>query len=716
MAATPRKAKIEGPTGGRRRVVIEAISPELDGGQIPIKRTLRERVVVEADVFGDGHDQVACALLWRATAKGEWQRAPMRPLVNDRWRGSFSVTSLGLYQYTIEGWVDHFRTWRADLRKRVDAGQDVDVELRAGAELVAAAAERAAGPGPGAGADPAATEGGSAAAAQLRRAALLLASAGTPAGERIAAALDEALSTLMAAHPDLRDASRYGRELAVTVDRELARFSAWYELFPRSTSGVAGRHGTFADVEKMLPYVGGMGFDILYMPPIHPIGRTFRKGPNNSLDPRPEDPGSPWAIGNETGGHTAIHPELGTPAQFRHLVKVARERKLEIALDIAFQASPDHPWVTEHPSWFKHRPDGAIRYAENPPKKYQDIYPFDFESEDWRGLWEGLKGVFEHWAGEGVRVFRVDNPHTKPFGFWAWLIPELRRQWPELIFLAEAFTRPKVMYRLAKLGFTQSYTYFAWRNLKWELEEYFTELTRTNLVDYFRPSLWPNTPDILTEPLQQGTRATFIARLVLAGTLGASYGVYGPAFELMEHLPREHGGEEYLASEKYEIRAWDLARADSLAPLLARLNRIRRENPALQHNRSLQFHRIDNDRLIAYSKRSVGGVPVEPALSPEAAAARRDEMKASGGRGAAPATRRPEPDNLVLVVVNLDREATHSGWLDLPLQELGLDPSRPYELHDLLADAHYTWNGHWNYVELNPHLLPAHVFRVEQQR
>jgi starch synthase (maltosyl-transferring) len=484
-------------------------------------------------------------------------------------------------------------------------------------------------------------------------------------------------------------------------------------MFPRSTSPEPGGHGTFADVERLLPYIAGMGFDIVYLPPIHPIGATFRKGRNNTLDPDPSDVGSPWAIGSAEGGHTGIHAQLGTPEDFRHLVEATRAHGMEIALDIAFQASPDHPWVREHPAWFKHRPDGTIRYAENPPKKYQDIYPFDFESEDWSGLWRGLKGIFAHWAREGVRVFRVDNPHTKSFPFWAWAIPELKREWPDLIFLSEAFTRPKVMYRLAKLGFTQSYTYFAWRNAKWELEEYLRELTRTEVVEFFRPSLWPNTPDILHATLQEGFRSTFIARFVLASTLAASYGIYGPPFELMERVPREPGSEEYLHSEKYEIRDWDRGRADSLAPLIARVNRIRRENPALHHNRSLQFHRVDNDRLIAYSKRSIAGVPGEPAISPEAAAAIRDELE-SGRRTLMPA--RSEADNLILVVVNLDPEFTHSGWLDLPLRELGIDPALPYQLYDLMADARYTWTGHWNYVELNPHVLPAHIFRVEQHR
>jgi starch synthase (maltosyl-transferring) len=694
-------------------VVIEAVGPEVDCGLFPIKRTVGERVVVEADVFADGKDVVACALLWRRADEPGWARAPMVPLVNDRWRGEFPVGTLGSYLYTIEGWIDHFATWRSDLAKRVEAGQDVGVELLVGAELVEAAAARAAA---------AATDGGLGEraledAAVLRAFGTSLRTESASPDVRVAAAEDPALAGLMVAYPDLGHATRYERALAVRADRERARFAAWYEMFPRSASTDPDRPGTLADVERLLPYVAEMGFDVLYLPPVHPIGHAFRKGKNNALLPDGPDPGSPWAIGGPAGGHTALHPELGTLDDFRRLLSAATERGIEVALDIAFQASPDHPWVKEHPDWFRHRPDGTIRYAENPPKKYEDIYPFDFESEDWRGLWAGLRDVFEFWAEQGVRIFRVDNPHTKPFGFWEWLIPELKSRWPDLILLAEAFTRPKVMYRLAKLGFTQSYTYFAWRNTKWELEQYFRELTRTQVVDFMRPNLWPNTPDILTEPLQQGSPATFASRLVLAATLGASYGIYGPPFELMERAPREPGSEEYLHSEKYEVRVWERTRADSLAPFIARVNRIRRENRALQHNRSLQFHRIDNDRLIAYTKRCLAGVPVEPPLSPEAAAA----LSSPPARGRNPHARpapdaAPEDDNLLLIVVNLDREFTQSGWVDLPLQELGIDPDKPYQLHDLLADAHYTWNGHWNYVELNPRVLPAHIFRIEQRR
>jgi len=432
-----------------------------------------------------------------------------------------------------------------------------------------------------------------------------------------------------------------------------------------------------------------MGFDVLYLPPIHPIGTSHRKGRNNARQAEPGDVGSPWAIGaigasgaigaigKKGGGHTAIHPELGTPAAFRRLVKRARAAGLEIALDLAYQCSPDHPWVHEHPEWFRARPDGTIQYAENPPKKYEDIVPFDFETPAWRELWEALAGVVDHWIGEGVKIFRVDNPHTKALAFWEWLIARVQAEHPDVIFLSEAFTRPKVMYRLAKLGFTQSYNYFPWRNHKWELTEYFTELTKTEVAEFFRPNLWPNTPDILTEPLQVGGRPAFVQRLVLAATLGASYGIYGPPFELQEATPREPGSEEYLSSEKYELRSWDLERPDSLRDMIARVNRIRRENPALHQDRTLAFHGVENDQLLAYSK--------------------------SAG------------DNAILVVVNLDPHHTQVGWTALDLGALGVERDQPFQVHDLITDARYLWQGERNYVELDPHAVPAHIFRIRRQ-
>ncbi len=497
--------------------------------------------------------------------------------------------------------------------------------------------------------------------------------------EAIQQALSAELAELMYRHSERLFATSYEKQLQVIVDRERARFSTWYELFPRSCAPQPGRHGTFKDLEERLPYVASMHFDVLYLPPIHPIGRAYRKGKNNATTAQPGDPGSPWAIGGPEGGHKAIHPELGTLDDFRHLIRRAAEYGLEIAMDLAFQASPDHPYVKEHPEWFRQRPDGTIQYAENPPKKYQDIYPFDFESEHWRELWQELKSVVQFWIDQGVRIFRVDNPHTKPFAFWEWLIGEIKREHPETIFLSEAFTRPKVMYTLAKLGFTQSYNYFPWRNTKWELTQYFTELTQTEVREYFRPNLWPNTPDILPEYLQFGGPAAHMIRLILAATLGASYGIYGPVFELCENRPLAPGKEEYLDSEKYEIRHWDLERPESLRNLIARVNLIRRENPALQSNDSLRFHPVDNEQIIAYTKTTA------------------------------------DRSNQILTVVTLDPHHVQAGWVELPLDVLGIDPHQPYQMHDLLSDRRFLWHGPRNYVELDPHGVPAHIFRVRRR-
>jgi len=648
---------------GRRRVVIEEVKPKVDCGRFPIKRTLGDKVVVEANVFADGHDTVACALLYRRESETLWHEVPMQPLGNDRWRAQFSVTELGRYFYTIEGWMESFQTWRKDLIKRLQAGQDVRVDLLIGAKLAEAAAGRASGTDA-----KRLSDWGRALRKEENRNPTL----------QQEVVLDEELAALAARYPDRSLSTRY-QELPVTVDRVRARFGAWYEAFPRSWAPEAGRHGTFRDLEGRLDYIAGMGFDVLYLPPIHPIGRQFRKGKNNVTDSGSDDVGSPWAIGSDEGGHKSIHPDLGTLEDFRKLVRRAGEHGLEIALDVAYQCSPDHPYVREHPEWFRHRPDGTIQYAENPPKKYQDIYPLDFETPQWPGLWQELKSVVLFWMDQGVRIFRVDNPHTKPLPFWEWLIREVKDRNPEVIFLAEAFTRPKIMYGLAKVGFTQSYTYFTWRNTKSELTEYFTELTQSEVREFFRPNLWLNTPDILPEHLQHGGRPAFITRLVLAGSLGASYGLYGPAFELCDNQPREAGSEEYLNSEKYEIKHRDLNAPGSLKELIKRLNLARRDNPALQSDWSLRFHSVDNDMLLCYSKSS-------------------DDLS-----------------NVILVVVNLDFNYTQSGWVELDLAALGLDPDRPFQADDLMGTGRYLWQGPRNYIELNPHILPAHLFRIRRR-
>ncbi|MCZ4496360.1 MAG: alpha amylase catalytic region, partial [Thermoleophilia bacterium] len=533
-------------TGSRRRVALEAARPEADAGRFATKATLADPIPVEIDAFADGHDLVAVVVAWSDDAGATWQEAPLAAAGNDRFIGAVPAAALGIVQLTFHAWIDAWSTWRRDLVARVEVDQDVTVDLQVGAALVRAAAIRA-------------TARGDVAALT---AALTSLEAGGEAA--VAAALAPGLDALLQRYPDRTFQTSYDRMLNVVVERERARCSAWYERFPRSTAPCPGEHGTFADLQLELPRIAAMGFDVLYLPPIHPIGREHRKGRNNAVVAGPDDAGSPWAIGSAEGGHTAIHPELGTLDDFRALRVASEAAGLELALDLAYQCAPDHPWVTEHPSWFRHRPDGTIQYAENPPKKYQDIYPIDFESEDWEELWHGLKGVVDFWVEQGVRIFRVDNPHTKAFPFWEWMIAAVRVEHPDVIFLAEAFTRPKVMARLAKLGFSQSYTYFTWRQHKVELEEYLRELTTPPSVDVMRPNFWPNTPDILTEQLQEGSRGTYVSRLVLAATASANYGIYGPAFELMESTPARPGSEEYLDSEKYEVRYRDLDAQRSL--------------------------------------------------------------------------------------------------------------------------------------------------------
>jgi starch synthase (maltosyl-transferring) len=644
------------------RVVIENVTPRIDCGRFPIKRTPAETVVVEADIFTDGHDQVTAMMLYRHDSATEWHKLPMKPLGNDRFRAEFTVQQLGSYLYSVSAWVDHLESWRRGLLKKYEARQDINLDLKTGALLAGSMADRAHG-----------TD-----SQRLREWAAAISDSRRDIEARVALSQTESIRELELRYPDPDIVLNWDSPLEVEVDRERARYSTWYEMFPRSAATEPGKHGTFADVQKLLPYVASMGFDVLYMPPIHPVGITERKGPNNNPKSTEADPGSPWAIGGAEGGHKAIHPELGTLEDFKRLIAKAGEHGIEIALDIAFQTTPDHPYVREHPEWFLQRPDGSIQYAENPPKKYQDIYPFHFESDAGEALGTELRSVVEYWISQGVRIFRVDNPHTKPFPFWEGLIQEIRRLRPDVIFLAEAFTRPKVMYRLAKLGFTQSYNYFPWRNSKPELMEYFTELSQPPVSDFFRANLWPNTPDILPEYLQFGGRAGFMVRLVLAATLGASYGIYGPAFELMDDRPREAGSEEYLDSEKYQIRRWNREDPASLREFIALVNRIRRENAPLQSDRGLKFHVTDNDTLLAYSK-----------------------TKADG--------------DSVLVVANVDPHHTQAGWLQLDLQALGLPESGPFQVHDLLSGARFLWQGPRNYVSLDPTHSPAHIFRIRRR-
>ena len=644
------------PTNGRLRVVIESVTPQVDGGRFPAKSVVGQTVTVEADVFGDGHDHVRARVLFRGPGAQTWQTVEMTALGNDHWRAAFPVAEVGYYEFSVVGEVDHFETWRSELEKRITAGQELDLPLRTGAMLVDATAARIKGPD----------------ASRLKSWAAKLRELSTEA------ALDPDLLAVMSLYPDAELQTRYEKDLKVWVDRERAGYSSWYELFPRSWASKPGEHGTFRDVAAQLDYVEDMGFDVLYLPPIHPIGVGFRKGRNNTTEAAPGDVGSPWAIGASEGGHTEILPELGTLADFRFLLGRVKEARMELAMDIAFQCAPDHPWVKDHPEWFKKRADGSIQYAENPPKKYQDIYPIDFESTDWEALWDALKDVFTFWAKEGVRIFRVDNPHTKAFPFWEWCVAQVKAEYPDALFLAEAFTRPRVMQRLAKLGYSQSYTYFTWRETKAELTEYLTELTQTSVSAYMRPNFWPNTPDILPGILQTGGLPAFKSRLILAATMSSNYGIYGPAYELGDNTPfRKEKSEEYLHSEKYEIKQWDREDPRSLRPLITRLNQARARNQALQTTNNLRFHTVDNPQIIAYSKATGDG------------------------------------SNVVLTIVNLDPDAVQAGFVDLDLSLLGLSVDQSFRVTDQLTDNTYVWTGSRNYVELRPQLIPAHVFLVE---
>jgi len=648
---------------GRSRVIIENVTPEIDGGTFAAKRVCGERVIVEADIFADGHEMISGMLLFRREAEKKWHETALKLVVNDRWRADFRVDEIGRYRYTLAAWIDRFQSWRRDLQKRAEVDEHSELDILTGALIIEQAARRASASDK----------------KKLLEAIELLRDEDTSLSTKLTAALSDDLLELVQRYPDRDGDTRYGKELAVVVDREKARFSAWYEMFPRSSAAEPGVHGTFKDCERLLSYVASMGFDTLYLPPIHPVGYTHRKGKNNSITAAADDPGSPWAIGSAEGGHKSIHPQLGTVEEFRSFVAKAESLDLEVALDLAYQCSPDHPYVREHPKWFRWRPDGTVQFAENPPKKYQDIYPLDFTTEEWRALWEELKSIVEFWREQGIRIFRVDNPHTKPLPFWQWLIDTVKQDHPEVIFLAEAFTRPKVMYRLGKLGFTQSYSYFTWRNTKAEITEYFQELTQTEVREYFRPNLWPNTPDILPEYLQFGGRAAFMLRLVLAATLSGNYGIYGPAFELLENRPREAGSEEYLDSEKYEIKHWNRESADSLKDFITRINKIRKDNPALKCDWSLCFHEIDNEQMVCYTKRT------------------------------------EDLGNIILVVVNLDPHHVQSGWVRIPLEPLQLAATDSYQAHDLLTGARFLWHGARNYVQLDPKNGPAHILRLRRR-
>ncbi|HET7234501.1 MAG TPA: alpha-1,4-glucan--maltose-1-phosphate maltosyltransferase [Longimicrobium sp.] len=671
-----------------RKIVIECVEPELDCGRYAVKREVGDTVQVLADIFKEGHDAISAAVRYRHEEDFSWQEAPLTFWDNDRWKGSFTVDRIGRWHFTVVAWTDWFGTWQSDLRKKYDAGQNVVLELFEGAQLVAVSAAEATG-------DDArklnaflveilGDEKGEVThlhrEAEFEQVASALESGigGHTIADRVAAALDPELLALMERNPIRNDLTEYTPHLPVQVDRVAARFAAWYELFPRSMSDDPARHGTFRDVIAKLPYVRDMGFDVLYFPPIHPIGLQFRKGKNNTLGAGADQPGSPYAIGGEAGGHRAVHPELGTLEDFRALVEAAREHGLEIALDFAIQVSPDHPYATEHPGWFYVRPDGTIKYAENPPKKYQDIYPLNFYGDDWEAQWREWRDVFLFWVGQGVKIFRVDNPHTKPVQFWEWVIREVQHGHPEVIFLSEAFTRPKMMKALAKAGFTQSYSYFTWRNFKGELTEYFTELTQTPMKEYYRANLFPNTPDILPEFLQRGGRPAFMIRAILATTLSSVYGIYS-GFELCENEALAPGKEEYLNSEKYEIKAWDWDRPGNIRPLVTRLNLVRRQNPALQEYDNLRFYAADSGDILFYGKMT------------------------------------DDRTSMVFVAVNLDPFQAHETMLHFPLDQMGIGWGDPWEVEELLTGERYFWHGADQWVRLEPG-APGRIYRVRAWR
>ncbi len=640
-------------TDGKKRVIIENVQPVVDGGIYPAKRTVGERVDVTASIFGDGHDHIRASLLYKNEAQGTWMEIPMNPTFNDEWLASFYVGEKGNYFFTIHAWIDHFDTWYDGFKKKADAKVDVKVELMEGAGMLRKLGEK--------------------------KPTLLVLAKKLEDKARYAESteliLSESFSKVVHENPLKEVYTSLDAEYPVVVERAKANFSSWYEFFPRSSSLEPGKHGTFQDCIKLLPRIAAMGFDVLYFPPIHPIGKINRKGKNNNVRAAAGEPGSPWAIGSDEGGHKSILPSLGTLEDFKRLIEESKKAGIDIAMDIAFQCAPDHPYVKEHPQWFKLRPDGSIQYAENPPKKYQDIYPFNFESEDWKALWDELLSVFLFWMDQGVKIFRVDNPHTKPIPFWQWLIAEVKQKDPDVIFLAEAFTRPKVMASLAKVGYTQSYTYFTWRVTKQELIDYMNDLVNGPSRNFFRPNFWPNTPDILPYHLQHQSENSFIFRYALAATLSSNYGVYGPAYEFYENTPME-GKEEYFNSEKYEVRHYDWKRTNRMTDIMTLLNKARKENKALQSTWNLQFCTIENPNLIAYLKST-------------------DDLS-----------------NILLIVVNLDPNTPQSGYVQLPKDKLRLGNKINVKMHDLVTDEHYTWAQEWNFVEINPHKMPFHLFKL----
>jgi starch synthase (maltosyl-transferring) len=647
----------------KERVVITGLRPQIDCGAFPVKRIRGDEMEVSADVICDGHDLAASVLLYKRKCQRRWSEAPMTPGGNDLYLGCFNLNCTGRYFYTVKAWLDKYATWMEDLEKKLAAGQDISEDLAGGERFFHDALSNAEGVD-----------------RKVLKSYLDTVRGQAPAREKYDTISSRHALALVRGYLPRYFLTGYDRVLEIDVSREKAGCSTWYEFFPRSCPGKEKKHGTFKDCAGFLEYIADMGFDTVYLPPIHPAGRTHRKGKNNRMPAGPDEPGSPWAIGSESGGHKSIDPRLGTMKDFLEFTGRAAELGLEVALDLAYQCTPEHPYVKEHPEWFSRRQDGTIKFAENPPKKYEDIYPFDFETDDFRALWDELYGIAAFWIEKGIKIFRVDNPHTKPFSFWKWLIERIKKKHPEVIMLSEAFTRPKVMYHLAKTGFDQSYTYFTWRNTKQEIVQYFDELYNTEVREYFRPSLWPNTPDILSAYLQRGGRPAFMTRLILAATLSANYGIYGPAFELCENMPREPGSEEYLDSEKYEIRDWDIYSEGSIRKLIKKVNHIRRSQKALRSDAGLHFHHIGNDQIVCYSRHD------------------RDN------------------GNILIIAVNLDPVYRQSGWTGLDMEYLDIPGDHRFIVHDLLTGIEYEWSGNRNYIELDPGTLPAHIFLLKRPR
>lgn len=640
----------------KNRALIEFVFPTVNEGKFYLKKVVGDKIEIKSHIFGDGHDEINARILYKFGKHKMWRNSPLLHKSNDEWEGSFLVEEIGSYFFTVEAWVDHPLDWYKSTIKKIAAEEAVAVEILIGKEHLVKIAKKAKGQ-------------------HLKKTKEIISifSDSKKYNQAIEILQQKDLLEIIKLYPIIENSTVYGVTQEVKVEHKKTEFSSWYEFFPRSTSSEIGKHGTFKDCKTAIDFVHKLGFDVIYFPPIHPIGNSHRKGKNNSTTSLPGEPGSPWAIGNEMGGHKAIHPQLGSMQDFEELLSYASKKNIDIALDIAFQASPDHPYVKQHPEWFKWRPDGTVQYAENPPKKYQDVLPFNFETDAWESLWEELKSVFLFWAEKGVKIFRVDNPHTKPFIFWEYVINEVKKKFPETIFLSEAFTRPKIMARLAKLGFTQSYTYFTWRYSKQELTDYMNELTKGELKDYFRPNFWPNTPDILPYYIQNKGFEISAIRFVLAATLSSNYGLYGPVYDLLETAPMP-GKEEYFNSEKYEIRNWDWQTITPFRKLIAQINSIRRENPALQKTNNINFCDNDNPQLLSFIK--------------------------------------TEGENKLYIIINLDPEHKQSGFCRLP-KELVNQNKISVQIKDLISGEKYVWDKEWNYVELNPQISYLHIFEIK---